>query len=635
MAFCGLVWLYPQPARGQTGGTPHYLPVMAKGWPSATPTPPPGYLLITEVMYDPYGSEPDGEWIEICNMGNTPVDLSSYKVGDEETMGEMEGMFQFPAGSQLAPGAVAIVANQALAFNDTYGFLPDFELRQSDPNVQDMRKYSAWSGGNVELINNGDEVLLIDAENEIVDGLSWDDSAAVLDPPADGVVESHSLERSPAYRDSNTASDWIDQAHPSPGAVDLRTPTPTATSTPIITLSPPGPLTLLISEVLYDPGAEPEGEWIEIYNYGEIAIFLDGIRVGDEETSGGGEGMLAFPPEVRIDSREVLVVANDSLAFQEQNGYYPDYEMSDSDPLVSDMLRDTDWADGVVNLGNNGDEILLIDQVDWIVDAISWGASRDILDPAIPLVREEHSLERYPPDQDADQAADWRNQLDPAPGEVDMTPPTPTPSSTPVPYQTPIPILVINEIHADPHPTAGDANGDGIVSSQQDEFVEIVNITGAPVDLNGWTLKDTVGVRHVFPEESIVPDHGGIVIFGGGMPVGDFGGSLVQVASGGSLGLNNGGDSISLLDLMASPVVSYTYGLEGGDDQSLTRSPDILGSDPLLKHSLVDGSDGRLYSPGTRLDGGEFGDAIRRRFTTWLLDYLSPLAGGYTRRFPS
>jgi hypothetical protein len=53
-------------------------------------------------------------------------------------------------------------------------------------------------------------------------------------------------------------------------------------------------------------------------------------------------------------------------------------------------------------------------------------------------------------------------------------------------------------------------------------------------------------------------------------------------------------------------VFSFIYGLEAGDNQSITRSPDITGGEPLIKHSQAEGSAGALFSPGTRLDGTLF-----------------------------
>ncbi len=162
---------------------------------------------------------------------------------------------------------------------------------------------------------------------------------------------------------------------------------------------------------------------------------------------------------------------------------------------------------------------------------------------------------------------------------------------------------VINELLADPAgDSTGDANGDGTRDGGQDEFVEIVNNSGAAVDISGWTLSDAVALRHTFPAGTVVPNQCAVVVFGGGTPSGGFGGSTVQTASTGLLGLNNGGDTITFSDT-AGVVVSYVYGAEGGSDQALTRSPDITGPDPLVLHNSVAAT---LFSPGTRLDGTAF-----------------------------
>ncbi len=164
---------------------------------------------------------------------------------------------------------------------------------------------------------------------------------------------------------------------------------------------------------------------------------------------------------------------------------------------------------------------------------------------------------------------------------------------------------VINEIHADPAAGLdGDANGDGTRDSSQDEFVEIVNNSDQDMDISGWRISDAVAVRHTFPEGSVVPSGCSVTVFGGGTPTGAFGNSLVQTASGGFLGFNNGGDSV-ILDDGTNPVTSTSYGGEGGDNQSLTLDPDITGA-AYVKHSVATGSAGALFSPGTRINGDQF-----------------------------
>lgn len=57
------------------------------------------HLVISEVLYRPAGAEPDAEWIEIYNPSSVPISLSGYKIGDEETKGGGEGMWNFPLGA--------------------------------------------------------------------------------------------------------------------------------------------------------------------------------------------------------------------------------------------------------------------------------------------------------------------------------------------------------------------------------------------------------------------------------------------------------------------------------------------------------------------------------------------------------
>jgi hypothetical protein len=166
--------------------------------------------------------------------------------------------------------------------------------------------------------------------------------------------------------------------------------------------------------------------------------------------------------------------------------------------------------------------------------------------------------------------------------------------------------LVINEILSDPHSSLGDANNDGIVDSGEDEFVELVNNSIVSIDLGGYSFGDALDVRHTFPSGTIIEPNCGMVLFGGGVPVGSFGKGLVQVASSGNLGLNDRGDVVYIYDDSLVVVKNISYSEEGGDDQSITRDPDIIGGKPFVKHSLATGSGGSLFSPGTKIDGTNF-----------------------------
>ncbi|GEM_PF-1894148 len=165
-----------------------------------------------------------------------------------------------------------------------------------------------------------------------------------------------------------------------------------------------------------------------------------------------------------------------------------------------------------------------------------------------------------------------------------------------------LPNLVINEILAAPDATSGDANGDGTVNTSQDEFVEIVNNDTYAVNLYGYTLSDGNSVRHTFSSITLNPNEA-IVIFGGGSPTGFL--TYAITASTGILGLNNSGDDVILKNNSGFTIDSYTYGSEAGNNQSITRDPDLTGSS-FVQHSTATGSDGTLFSPGNHIDGTPF-----------------------------
>lgn len=166
----------------------------------------------------------------------------------------------------------------------------------------------------------------------------------------------------------------------------------------------------------------------------------------------------------------------------------------------------------------------------------------------------------------------------------------------------------INEYMADPPDgLAGDANGDGVRDSADDEFVEILNRTDAPFDIGGFSISDADAQRFVFPQGTLVPAGEAAVVFGGGHPQGQFGSAgangLVFTAG---LSLNNTGDTITLKNSAAAAIESVTFGSgEGGANQSLNRNPDG-GGITFAPHSTIPGSAGRLFSPGAQVNGMPF-----------------------------
>jgi len=156
--------------------------------------------------------------------------------------------------------------------------------------------------------------------------------------------------------------------------------------------------------------------------------------------------------------------------------------------------------------------------------------------------------------------------------------------------------IMINEILAEPPKNAtGDANADGVLSSGDDEFIELFNPDGLSVDLSGWYLTDKIKTRHIFDTGVLFDPNGIMVVFGGGTP--NIGGINGYTASTGSLSLNNSGDVISLFDQNGALINSVTYGKEADKEESLTRSPEGEGESFVL-HSTLPQAQGRAYSAG-------------------------------------
>jgi len=172
-------------------------------------------LLIEEVQYNPAGSEPAREWIEIYNPSDTSVSLDSCKIGDEKTQGGGEGMYYFPPNETIYPKDVIIISNQDIAFFNFWGFHSDFEFNASDTLIPDMVKDTGWATGYIRLSNTGDDILLLGANDAIIDYVNYD---SVGISPAPNVSDGHSIERIPPWVDTDNCSlDFKDMEYPTPG----------------------------------------------------------------------------------------------------------------------------------------------------------------------------------------------------------------------------------------------------------------------------------------------------------------------------------------------------------------------------------------------------------------------------------
>jgi len=175
--------------------------------------------------------------------------------------------------------------------------------------------------------------------------------------------------------------------------------------------------------------------------------------------------------------------------------------------------------------------------------------------------------------------------------------------TSPAPQDSPA--VMVNEILADPaSDLSGDANRDGKRDASKDEFVELVSLSAAPADISGWSISDSTGSRFVFPEGTSVLPGRAIVVFGGGdaSKVADLTaetGSLMFLGHG--LGLDNGGDTLTLTRADGTVADTVAYGALAGKDRSIVREID---ADPAAAFVVHPGD--ALFSPGTKSDGNNF-----------------------------
>lgn len=372
----------PGPGCLQPVPTPTSTPTVT-ATPTTTPTPtatvPVGSVALTEVNYQG-GCE--REWVEVTNLGESTAALNGWRIGDNTGSALLQTI--------LAPGEVLMIVPTVSSVVPSCG-----------GGVYRVPGSCLGNG----LADTGDVVWLSDVAGTEHDRMSYGDATGQPSTPT--APDGQSLAR--MLTDSGSLSAW-GPADPGPGCLSSATPTPTPTpvvppsptSTPSTTVTPgPWPQALrslylpviaseaapalvpalLISEVLYQGIVGNQGdEFVEIRNATDVAVSLEGHKLGDAEYAGDGEGMYAFPLGAAVPARGVVVIARCAGDFVGRFGRLPDFELvpgscSDSGD-VPNMLRYTAWGGGSFSLADAGDEVLLLGTGDEIVDSAAFGSGQ-------------------------------------------------------------------------------------------------------------------------------------------------------------------------------------------------------------------------------------------------------------------
>jgi len=491
--------------------------------------------------------------IEIYVVNDIP-DLSLYGLSSANNGGGSTGAPEFPFPMDaVTAGTFLYVTTDAPSFTAFFGFAPDY-VDGAAPSI------------------NGDDAIELFGSGVVIDTFG--------DPNTDGTGQPWEYLDGWAYRVANTGPDGgafnlASWTFSGPNALDGETTNATAAVPFPIGTYARAAGAIVINEFLADPPADLSGdangdgtrnatedEFVEIVNTSGGPLDISGWSISD-----GVGTRHAFPAGTVLEANCGAVVFGGG---------------SPTGSFGNVVVQTA--SSGALGLNNGGDSVILRDATGAEVASSSYGSEGG----------QDQSLTRSP-----DVTGPFVGHL--SVSGAPFSAGTQTDGSAFGGCAAADPVA-INEIHADPAPDiTGDANGDGTRDAVADEFVEIVNVSGGDLDVSGWTVSDAVGARHVFPAGSVVEAGCSAVVFGGGLPSGIFGGSLVQTASTGLLGFNNGGDSIVVRDASGAQIISAAYGGEGGQNQSLTRNPDITGN--FVPHTSINGA---LFSPGTRVDGSAF-----------------------------
>ena len=402
---------------------------------------------------------------------------------------------------------------------------------------------------------------------------------------------------------------------------------------------------LIVNEVLADMPVDAPGdangdgtrdaaqdEFIELANATLEPLDLTGWMVGDDEGIN-----FAFPEGYTLGPLEIVVIFGGGDV-SGVTGYDPD-------PLATRVFQaDSSVGNGFANSG----EYIVIQSADGSEDTyVAYNSKVDLGAPetdATAGIEFEHGVNIHVPadmDQSMVRSPDGNiDEDDPFVLHSTVSDSLFSPGVT-IDGSTRIPSpfaarLLVNEFLVDPPvDEPGDANADGVRHAQEDEFVELTNISDEPLDLTGWEVGDDERINFTFPDGYVLPSRAFVVIFGGGdltnVPGYDPDPMLTRVFASDSVGngLANGGDYIVITspdgneDMYVAynsktdtgpPTTDAVFGIDfeyavnvhapADEDVALTRSPDGNTNvpDPFVAHNTVSSA---LFSPGTTISGAE------------------------------
>jgi len=243
---------------------------------------------ITEIMYNPQGSDNNNEYIELYS--EEELNLSAYFIEDSSSK------------DTLRPLSIDNASLYTLIVEDGFNY-----------TGINASIYSAGASIGNNLNNNQDIIMLKDPSDTIVDTLTYDSTMG-------GNDNNKSLCRDPS-------NNQITECTATPGTDNIINTSNTSNTSNTTSPAPPPDISAVtISEFLPDPDGNdnaplPNGEWIELYNTGSDTLDLAGLKICDSKNNCITITNNNVIDDTTIQQNSYLVVYTNGVSILNNNGF--------------------------------------------------------------------------------------------------------------------------------------------------------------------------------------------------------------------------------------------------------------------------------------------------------------------------
>jgi len=229
-------------------------------------------LEVSEINYQSDPSIDAGDWFEIKNTADYPINLTNFKMQDRDWF----HAYPVPVGTILQPGERVVVVEDDEKFSALF------------PGVTNKIGNSGF-----RLDNSGDQIRVLDRSGDTVMETTFDNKAPWPCTPAGF---GRTLERTPNSSDPNLPESWFDGCmRGSPGIAYV-----------------PCEDQVIVDEINYHSSNNQDaGDWIELYNQYNTPVELSGWTLRDDDD----EHVFTIPDGLFLPAGEYLVLCQDQAAF--------------------------------------------------------------------------------------------------------------------------------------------------------------------------------------------------------------------------------------------------------------------------------------------------------------------------------